>query len=295
MPDAFVSYASPDRDAAFRIVEFLEGEGVSCWVAPRDVSPGMEYGEAIIRGIEDSRVLVLILSEESNNSQFVRKEVERAVSKVKPVLPVRIREVSPSGSLEFFIASAQWIDAFKTPMESQLTPLVQAIRGLAGAGAGAAGAPAAAPIRSTAGPLVKRRSRAKAWIAAAIAAVALAAGGWGFLTWRAAAARSDIGFLVGSWCERNDRWMIRHDLVRLGPDTLRGLAHHSHSTQIGEYRVRVKAIPDGFEAAAFGDGSPDLVVQFRVVDDSTILIVSEDGKPLDPPVPRQRCAPDTRS
>ena len=293
MPDAFVSYASPDRDAAFRIVEFLEGEGVSCWVAPRDVSPGMEYGEAIIRGIEDSRVLVLILSEESNNSQFVRKEVERAVSKVKPVLPVRIREVSPSGSLEFFIASAQWIDAFKTPMESQLTPLVQAIRGLAGAPGAASSAPAG--VRSTAGPLVKRRSTARNLIAAALALAVLAGGAWGFVTWRAAAARSDIGFLVGSWCERNERWMIRHDIVRLGPDTLRGLAHHSHSTQIGEYRLRVTAIPDGFEAAAFDEGSPDFVVQFRVVDDSTILIVAEDGKPTDPPVPRQRCAPDTRS
>jgi hypothetical protein len=34
--DIFVSYASPDRDAAFRIVAFLEQNGIRCWVAPRD-------------------------------------------------------------------------------------------------------------------------------------------------------------------------------------------------------------------------------------------------------------------
>jgi len=71
----------------------------------------MEYGAAIIQGIESSRAMVLVLSEHSNDSHFVRKEVERAVSKAKPVLPVRIREVNPSGSLEFFISSAQWVDA----------------------------------------------------------------------------------------------------------------------------------------------------------------------------------------
>ena len=94
MADIFVSYASPDRDVAFRIVSFLEEQGISCWVAPRDVPPGVEYGQAIINGIEQSSALVLILSDQSNDSAFVRKEVERAVSKTKPVLPVRIREVT---------------------------------------------------------------------------------------------------------------------------------------------------------------------------------------------------------
>jgi len=179
MADAFVSYASQDRAATFRIVEYLEANGVSCWVAPRDVAPGMEYGEAIIRGIEDSRVFVLILSEESNNSQFVRKEVERAVSKVKPVLPARIREVAPSGSLEFFIASAQWIDAFKTPMESQLTPLVQAIRSLVGP---TGASTVAMPVRSTTGPLVRRLSVSV--IALGVFGGLLGAGvtTWGFFT-----------------------------------------------------------------------------------------------------------------
>ena len=117
MPDIFVSYASADRDAAFRIVGFLEGQGIHCWVAPRDVAPGVEYGHAIINAIEQCKALVLVLSDQSNDSQFVRKEVERAVSKTKVVLPVRIREVTPSGSLEFYISSAQWVDAWKTPME----------------------------------------------------------------------------------------------------------------------------------------------------------------------------------
>jgi hypothetical protein len=170
MADIFVSYASPDREIAFRIVGFLENQGISCWVAPRDVPPGVEYGQAIIDGIEQSRALVLILSDQSNDSMFVKKEVERAVSKTKPVLPVRIREVTPSGSLEFFISSAQWVDAFKSPMEQHLLPLVGAIKAIGQVGA--------APVRSSALP-PPRRSKIPMLAGAAIALViAVAAGAW---------------------------------------------------------------------------------------------------------------------
>src|SRR5215207_702158 len=165
MADIFVSYASPDRDIAFRIVGFLEEQGITCWVAPRDVPPGVEYGQAIIDGIEQSRALVLILSDQSNDSMFVKKEVERAVSKTKPVLPVRIREVTPSGSLEFFISSAQWVDAFKSPMEQHLLPLVAAIKAMA--------APGSAPVRSSSLPPPRRSSAPViAGIAAAVVIVA---------------------------------------------------------------------------------------------------------------------------
>ena len=168
MTDVFVSYASPDRDLAFRIVGYLEKEGIACWVAPRDVPPGLEYGDAILRGIEQSRACVLVLSEHSNESQFVRKEVERAVSKSKPVLPVRIREVSPSGSLEFFISSSQWIDAWKSPMEQNLSPLVAAIKAI--------GQPGAAHVRSSALPPPRRSNMP---LVAGISAVFIAAGAAG--------------------------------------------------------------------------------------------------------------------
>jgi len=172
MPDIFVSYASQDRDAAFRIVAFLEQNGIRCWVAPRDVPPGMEYGEAIIQGIAQSRALVLILSDQSNESQFVRKEVERAVSKTKPVLPVRIREVKPSGSLEFFISSSQWVDAWKSPMEQHLLPLVAAIKAM--------GTPGAAAVQSSTLP-APRRSSTPLLAGVAIAVLIAGAALWYFV------------------------------------------------------------------------------------------------------------------
>lgn len=165
MPDIFVSYASADRDAAFRIVGFLEGQGIHCWVAPRDVAPGVEYGHAIINAIEQCKALVLVLSDQSNDSQFVRKEVERAVSKTKVVLPVRIREVTPSGSLEFYISSAQWVDAWKTPMEQHLMPLVAAIKAMSSSDS--------APVRSAPLHVAPAPTRSHSPLLLGIAVIAL--------------------------------------------------------------------------------------------------------------------------
>jgi hypothetical protein len=125
---AFISYASEDEPTAAKISAYLERNGVSCWIAPRDVRPGSDYGSEIIDGIETSAVLVLVLSEHANSSTFVKREVERAVSKGKPVFPVRVREVVPSKSLELFVSSAEWIDAWHPPIEQYLDRLAESIR-----------------------------------------------------------------------------------------------------------------------------------------------------------------------
>lgn len=109
---AFISHAKADAKKARAIAEGLEARGFRCWIAPRDVKAGRTYGDEIIRGIESAKVFILVLSKASNESAFVAREVERAVSKKKPLLAVRIADVEPGPALELFVASTQWIDAF---------------------------------------------------------------------------------------------------------------------------------------------------------------------------------------
>ena len=88
--DLFVSYSAADRTPAFSVVEGLESRGIRCWVAPRDIPPGSEYGEEIVEAIKGSRILVLIFSAQANSSPHVRREVERAVSARRAILPFRV-------------------------------------------------------------------------------------------------------------------------------------------------------------------------------------------------------------
>ncbi len=148
---AFISHASKDSGAAEKITAFLEKSGISCWIAPRDVRPGQEYAAEIVRGIAQSAVMVLVLSENANDSTFVKREVERAVSQGKPIFPIRVREVKPSQSLELFISSHHWIDAWKPPLEQYMDRLVEAINiVVSGDSQGGAGTTAAAPVQAPA-------------------------------------------------------------------------------------------------------------------------------------------------
>ena len=82
--DAFISYSSKDKTAADAACAVLEGAGIRCWIAPRDIPAGAPWSAAIIEGIEDSRVLVLVFSANANASDQVLREVERAVAKKAP-------------------------------------------------------------------------------------------------------------------------------------------------------------------------------------------------------------------
>ena len=131
---AFISYASADEAIANEISSALEGRGVACWIAPRDVRLGADYGAEIIDGIESSAVFVLVLSEHANASTYVKREVERAVAKGKPIFPMRVADVLPSKSLELFVSSTEWIDAWKPPLEPHVQRLADSIRAVAATG-----------------------------------------------------------------------------------------------------------------------------------------------------------------
>ena len=126
---AFLSYATPDKEAAYRLCLLLEEQGIGCWIAPRDVTPGADYGEAIIRAIEATAATVLLLSAHANASIHVTHEVERATSKRKRVIPIRLEDVAPSPSLELHLATAHWVDAWRLPPDQVAAQLAHVLRG----------------------------------------------------------------------------------------------------------------------------------------------------------------------
>ncbi len=121
--DVFISYSSKDKSIADAVCFTLEGRYIRCWIAPRDVMPGQAYAESLIDGLNQSRLMVLVFSANSNNSPQVIREVERAVNKGLPILPFRIENVTPSKSMEYFVSSSHWLDAMTPPLEKHLQKL----------------------------------------------------------------------------------------------------------------------------------------------------------------------------
>src|SRR4051794_17906324 len=106
--DCFISYSTQDKATADAACATLEAAGIRCWIAPRDILPGMNWGGSIIKAIGDAAVMVLIFSGNSNASEQVTREVERASSKGVPIIPFRIEAIAPSPDLEYFISTPHW-------------------------------------------------------------------------------------------------------------------------------------------------------------------------------------------
>ncbi|MGC4085145.1 MAG: toll/interleukin-1 receptor domain-containing protein [Vicinamibacterales bacterium] len=123
----FVSYSSADRQTADDLVARLERDGLTCWYAPRDIRPGVEYATAILDAIQVSHVVVVIVSGRAVASQQVLREVERAVHYRIRLLPFRIENVPLRGSFELFLSTSHWLDAYAGSRHHHLDCLAAAV------------------------------------------------------------------------------------------------------------------------------------------------------------------------
>lgn len=123
----FISYSSKDKAVGDAACALLEQRGYRCWIAPRDILPGSEWGEAIIEGISGAKIFVLVFSTNANESPQIRREIERAVHHGLLVIPFRIENVAPARSLEYFMSVPHWLDALTPPLQRHLEQLAEVV------------------------------------------------------------------------------------------------------------------------------------------------------------------------
>jgi tetratricopeptide (TPR) repeat protein len=128
--DVFISYSHKDKTTADAACAALEAAGIRCWIAPRDIVHGMDWGEAIIDAITGAKIMVLIFSGFANVSPQVKREVERAVSRGIPIIPLRLENIPMSKSLEYFLSTSHWLDALTPPLEKHLQHLTKSVEAL---------------------------------------------------------------------------------------------------------------------------------------------------------------------
>lgn len=148
--DVFISYSSQDAATAETICSLLEKRNVACWIAPRDILPGRNYDEEIVSGIEGTKAIVVLLSDSSNESPHVKRELELALNNGSAIIPIRIQNTVPGRGLKYFLAGKQWVEAWQPPIEHRMDDVAAAVRALASAEAGAErDAPPAEPPSSS--------------------------------------------------------------------------------------------------------------------------------------------------
>jgi len=124
----FISHSSKNKPLADAVARHLEGHGIACWIAPRDIKPGANYGVALLDGLSSCQVMLLLLTEDSNTSQFVMKEAERAISRKIPILVARFQPIAVSRELEFYISTSQFLEATSPPPQQHFNGILAAVR-----------------------------------------------------------------------------------------------------------------------------------------------------------------------
>lgn len=109
--DVFISHSSKNADIGSLMKQYLGTRGIRCWKAPDDIQPSEPWPTAIMRGLRECQIVVLIWTKESMASDQVLKEITFADQKTKAIIPFRAEEVFPDGGLEYFLVAKQWLDA----------------------------------------------------------------------------------------------------------------------------------------------------------------------------------------
>lgn len=159
--DVFVSHSSKDRQIAQAICHQLEAGGIRCWMAPRDILPGMEWDESIMDAIENSRLMVLVYSAASNGSGPVINEVRNAVRANSIIIPFRVEDVPLSRALQFHIGGAHWLDALTEPLSRHIEVLANTIGILLSTHGGVPRGEARAPERERSVEVVEPKAQAR--------------------------------------------------------------------------------------------------------------------------------------
>jgi TIR domain len=130
--DVFISYSTFDKLSADALCMTLESRGIRCWIAHRDIPPGVVWPETIMKAIRSCRMMVLVFSSHANESEHVKREVNRAFELKLKVIPLRVEDVEPVGLLEYYFGQVNWFDVLTPPLERHLQSFATHVESLLG-------------------------------------------------------------------------------------------------------------------------------------------------------------------
>ena len=113
--DVFISHSSKNKLLAEAICHVLEEHKIKCWIAPRDVQPGIPYAREIMRGIRECRIMLVVFTKDSNESEHVLNEIDKAVNFNKLILPFIADSTPMNEELNYYLCRKHWLTAFPEP------------------------------------------------------------------------------------------------------------------------------------------------------------------------------------
>lgn len=124
----FISYAGPDQQFADRLAEELRGSQIDVWMDGFEIQGGDNLFEKIIQGVEESDLVIIVLSEAYSKSRWSQQELSAfAMKEVTAnrlsIIPVIIEDCE----IPIFLQDRMYID-FRISFDEGSKSLVAAIK-----------------------------------------------------------------------------------------------------------------------------------------------------------------------
>jgi len=124
----FISYSRKNEALVKKIVQEIEDAGQRVFIDYRDIPPGKVFASEIVDAIEKSACCVLMLTNESNNSNMVLNEVNSATNHNKIIIPLKLNSaVTLSKAMEFYIGKNNWVEYIDKDSLSKLLTLINSL------------------------------------------------------------------------------------------------------------------------------------------------------------------------
>lgn len=131
MHDVFISFSSKEESKAEFVRRVLETNMIACWKAPQNIPLGSDYAKAIPDAIRECRIFLLMLSEKSQESPWVRKELDMAVNCGKLIIPFVMEDCQLNEAFNFILSNVQRYNAYQKNAEA-MEDLVKQIYAITG-------------------------------------------------------------------------------------------------------------------------------------------------------------------
>ncbi len=106
-----ISYSKEDKNIAKKLLSKLETQGYKCWIEPRDVK-GENKKESINAAIKETELMILLFSENSNNSEDIVEQYDLAFEEEVPIIPFVVSDLKMAVATQHFFNTHDWINAF---------------------------------------------------------------------------------------------------------------------------------------------------------------------------------------
>ena len=107
--NVFISYSRKDIEKAERLRRLLEGLGFNVWLDLVGIAAGEEWPTKLAEAINDSDVVLMLISQASVASEYCLKEILFAKKKSKPIIGLRLDDATLPDQIEFMLGDVQQV------------------------------------------------------------------------------------------------------------------------------------------------------------------------------------------